>query len=239
MATGDMGGSRTEASPFGIAVFNDKLPLRFDSNYLLIDALASSVTAGDVLAEAERLERAAVLVRHLETAGRLIPGFQSHGWHVHRGLLMAYRGDGAALVDTTDVREVVESVLRPVRRHHYGTEYGATPDVIEQLLDAKLEVARVVDVHFFAALSGDVAISYADLYSDGRTAQVEDVATLEEHRRRGHASRVVSHAVQAARTLGCDLVFLVTDEEGDARRLYQRLGFEELGRYVKFMRRAS
>jgi len=239
MAKGDMGGSRTEGARFGVAVFDEHLPLRFDSNYLLIDALALSVTADDVLAEAKRLERPAVLVRHLETAAALTPGFESHGWHVHRGLLMAYRGDGAARVDTTDVREVAESVLRPARRFQYGTESAVPPDAVEQLLDAKLEVARVVDVHFFAVFSGDEVVSYADLYSDGRTAQVEDVATLEEHRRRGHASRVVLHSVQVARALGCDLIFLVADAEGDAQGLYQQLGFEPLGRYVKFIRPTS
>ena len=32
----DMSGSRTEESPYGVAVFEDELPLRFDSNYLLV-----------------------------------------------------------------------------------------------------------------------------------------------------------------------------------------------------------
>jgi hypothetical protein len=31
----DMGGARTEVSPFGLAVFDEPLPLRYDSNYLL------------------------------------------------------------------------------------------------------------------------------------------------------------------------------------------------------------
>jgi hypothetical protein len=31
----DMGGARTEVSPFGLAVFDEPLPPRYDSNYLL------------------------------------------------------------------------------------------------------------------------------------------------------------------------------------------------------------
>jgi hypothetical protein len=44
IATGDMGGARTEVSRFGLAVFDDALPLRYDSNYLLVDELPEAVS---------------------------------------------------------------------------------------------------------------------------------------------------------------------------------------------------
>jgi ribosomal protein S18 acetylase RimI-like enzyme len=235
MARGDMGGRRTETSPYGLAVFNDELPLRFDSNYLRVDELDPAVTADDLLVEASRLKRASVFVRDFETATRLVAGFEEHGWRLHRGLVMAYRGNDVALVGASDIREVAEAELRPARRRQGAEEYGAPPEVIEQLLDAKVEVGRAVNAQFFAVIAGDAVISYTDLYSDGRTAQVEDVATLKAHRRHGHASRLVAHAVRVARAAGCSLVFLVADDDGDARRLYQRLGFEDLGRYLKFI----
>jgi ribosomal protein S18 acetylase RimI-like enzyme len=234
MARGDMVGRRSKSSPYGRAVFNDELPLRFDSNYLLVDALDPAVTADDLLSEAVRLQRPSVFVRDLETATRLAAGFEDRGWRIHRGLVMAHRG-GDVATDAHDIREVSEAELRPARRCQAVEEYGAPAEVIEQLLDAKVEIGRAVKAQFFAVIAGDEVISYTDVYSDGGTAQVEDVATLTEHRRQGHAGRLVAHAVGVARASGCSLVFLVADDDGDAKRLYQRLGFEDLGRYVKFI----
>jgi ribosomal protein S18 acetylase RimI-like enzyme len=235
MARGDMGGLRSEHSRYGLAVFNDELPMRFDSNYLLVDELDPAVTADELLAEAVRLQRPSVFVRDLETATRLTAGFEGHGWRLHRGLVMAYQGGDVVPADEHDIREVAEAELRPARRRQGAEEYGAPAEVIEQLLDAKVEIGRAVTARFFAVFAGDEVISYTDLYSDGETAQVEDVATLREHRRHGHASRLVAHAVRVARAEGCSLVFLVADDDGDAKRLYQRLGFNDLGRYVKFI----
>ena len=47
VANGDMGGARSAASRYGLAVFDQELPLRYDSNYLLIDELPSAVSPDD------------------------------------------------------------------------------------------------------------------------------------------------------------------------------------------------
>jgi predicted acetyltransferase len=59
---------------------------------------------------------------------------------------------------------------------------------------------------------------------------------LGQHRGRGYASALVLHTLQEARRAGCDLVFLVADAQDWPKALYRRLGFDELGRYVKFIR---
>ncbi len=71
--------------------------------------------------------------------------------------------------------------------------------------------------------------------AEARAAQVEDVGTLPEHRGRGYASAVVLAAIAAAREHGADFVFLVADKEDWPKELYRRLGFDELGYYVKFV----
>jgi len=86
IATGDMGGARTEASRFGLAVFDERLPLRYDSNYLLVDELPETVSADDLVQEARRLDRPAVMVRDGRTGERLAPRFEASGWTIHRGL---------------------------------------------------------------------------------------------------------------------------------------------------------
>src|SRR5437762_8443544 len=73
LARGDMRGERTEPSRFGVAVFDDRLPLRYDSNYLLVDRLPATVAAGELAGEAARLERPSILVRDRQTGERLAP----------------------------------------------------------------------------------------------------------------------------------------------------------------------
>jgi ribosomal protein S18 acetylase RimI-like enzyme len=235
LATGDMGGARTEASRFGLAVFDEGLPLRYDSNYLLVDELPEAVPAVDLVEGARRLDRPAVMVRDERTGERLAPRFEAMGWTIHRGLVMAHRRRPERAADTGLVEEVDEAALRPARRRQLAGEPWTTPAVVEQLLDAKLAIARALTARFFAVRVGGQMAGYVDLYHDGRTAQIEDLATLEEHRGRGYASALVLRALQEARHSGCDLVFLVADAEDWPKLLYGRLGFVELGRYVKFM----
>jgi ribosomal protein S18 acetylase RimI-like enzyme len=236
LAAGDMGGARIEASRFGLAVFDEGLPLRYDSNYLLVDELPEAVSADDLVEEAKRLDRPAVMVRDQRTGERLAPRFEALGWTIHRGLLMAHRRQPERAADTGLVEEVDEAALRPARRRQLAGEPWATPAVVQQLLDAKLTIARALTARFFAVHVDRQVAGYVDLYHDGRTAQIEDLATLEEHRGRGYASALVLRALQEARHAGCDLVFLVADAEDWPKLLYRRLGFDELGRYVKPMR---
>jgi predicted GNAT family acetyltransferase len=68
------------------------------------------------------------------------------------------------------------------------------------------------------------------LYSDGSVAQVEDVYTVPEERNRGHARALVTKAVEVARAVGYELVFIVADADDWPRHLYRRIGFEPVGR---------
>ena len=63
VAAGDMAGERTEPSRFGLAVFDGRVPLRYDSNYLLVEELPGSVSA-------EELAELKALVRRLSRPGR-------------------------------------------------------------------------------------------------------------------------------------------------------------------------
>jgi GNAT superfamily N-acetyltransferase len=238
IATGDMGGERTEPSRFGVAVFDARVPLRYDSNYLLVEELPASVSAEELAGEAGRFDRPMIMVRHQPTGARLAPGFAALGWQLHRGLLMAHRRPPHRTAPTELVREVDEAALRPARRGQLTGYPWATPAVVDQLLDAKLLIARAVRARFFAVVVGGQVVTYTDLYDDGRTAQIEDVATLAEHRGHGYASAVVLRALQEARQSGCDLVFLAADEDDWPKALYRRVGFDDLGRYVKFIRPA-
>jgi ribosomal protein S18 acetylase RimI-like enzyme len=240
MTRADMSGSRVEPFRFGTAIFTPELPLRHDSNYLLVETLPDAVSAADLVEEAERLQGAAGLEHRLLLfcdaflGERVAPELVRLGWRRDRHVLMAQRRPPKHSLDTRIVSEVTQAALREPRERQIRSYPWGTPEVARQLLDAKQRIP--VDARFFAVVADGAVASYADLYIDGEIAQVEDVATMPEHRGRGFASAVVLRSVEEARAAGAELVFLVADAEDWPKELYRRLGFDEIGTNVKLLR---
>ena len=88
--------------------------------------------------------------------------------------------------------------------------------------------------HFAVRAEGEV-VSSTTLFSDGQTAQIEDVATMPEHRGQGYARALVLHALADARAAGHDFVFLVADARDWPKELYRRLGFEAVGEKYAYL----
>ena len=240
MTHADMAGSRREPFRFGTAVFTPERPLRYDSNYLLVEDVPADVTAQELADEAERVQGAGGLPHRLlffrdaRIAERFALEFEQAGWRHERHILMAHRRPPEREADLSIVAEVTADTIRPARERQIRSYPWGSPEVAQQLLDAKAHIP--VETRFFAVLmNGDVA-SYADRYLAGDIAQVEDVATMPEHRERGYASAVVLRAVDEAKTAGAELVFLVADAEDWPRELYRRLGFDEIGENAKLIR---
>jgi GNAT superfamily N-acetyltransferase len=138
--------------------------------------------------------------------------------------------------DSIEVEEVeLEALAEPRASELQQYEWGREPEVLRQLQHAKRLLAEVVETHFFAVLEGGRPVSWAELYLAGRTAQIEDVGTLESRRGRGYARAVVLRAADAAARAGADLTFLVADDEDWPKELYRKLGFDELGRVFEFL----
>jgi ribosomal protein S18 acetylase RimI-like enzyme len=229
---GDMHGNRRAPSSVGTAVYLDELPKRLDSNFLQVERDAD---AAEVEAEAARLDRLMIHVPDSPLGESLVPHFAERGWRVSRVTVMAQLRDPEKEADLSRVEEVAEEELRPARAAlNAGQPWGA-PEVMEQLFAGKHVIGRSMDARFFAVKVDGEVVSYTDLYQDGAEAQVEDVGTLHEHRGRGHATAVVLGAIAAARERGAEFVFLVADHEDWPKELYGRLGFDELGYYVKFV----
>ena len=231
---------------FGRALFNDTLPLVWDLNVLRVDEPAGA-TAEELAAEADRLHGDAgqshrrVAVDDERAGGALADPFRALGWRVDSFLVMGWRGTGERVAGAdTAIEEVDAGALRPLREAIIRAEPWATSEEVTRMVaDAGQLVGRVGNArHFAVRASGEVA-SAADLYSDGRTAQVENVATLPEHRGRGHASAVVLCTVEEALAAGHDFVFLVADAEDWPKELYVRLGFAPLGRTWTFLKTPS
>jgi ribosomal protein S18 acetylase RimI-like enzyme len=228
----DMAGERRVPSSVGTAVFDDAVPRRLDSNFLRVEREADPEI---VQAEAERLGRRMIHIPDSALGERLVPHFLEGGWLVRRNLLMAQLRQPEREADLSLVSEVGEPELRAARHEVVTGQPWAAPEVMAQLFAAKQLIGKRVRARYLAVVLDGNVVSYADLYQDGADAQIEDVGTLQEHRKRGYASAVVLAAVAAARGDGAEFVFLVADLEDWPKELYRRLGFDELGYFVKFI----
>jgi ribosomal protein S18 acetylase RimI-like enzyme len=242
LALADHGGTHQESFAYGTALFDERLPRRWDSNYLLVERLPENVGAAALAAEAERLQgRAGLLHRKLEVrderAGRrLEPEFHNLGWTVNRHVLMALHRDPDRPAGEVGVEEVDADALRePRARQLRGYEWGEDDEVLAQLHEAKALFAQRVETRFFAVAEAGRIVSWSDLYLAGDTAQIEDVGTLESHRGRGYARALILHAAAEAHRAGAKLVFLVADDQDWPKELYRRLGFDELGLVYEFL----
>ena len=241
---GDMGGARTEPFRFGTAVFNDELPRRFDSNYLLVEQLPAA--AAELVADADRIlggaglphRKLAVLDERIGT--RVEPELRALGWETQRLLLMVHRRAPDRPVDTSLVRELDEAALRPLRARALSAyPWAQDPEVVRQLVAAKRFVASAVEARFFGVCANGEIVGATDLYAGDGAAQIEDLVTLPQHRGRGFASALVVKALEEARFAGNDLVFLLADADDWPKVLYERLGFEPLARTYSFLKRPT
>lgn len=234
--------AREESSPYGVALLDPELPAVWSRNYLLANVELDHASAADFAAEADRILRE-IGARHrkvevfdADAGDRLEPGFRELGWNAECDVLMVARRDPDRLVDTSVVDEVTVDELVPAWTEGWRTDPDVLGEnVIGQLVESKRRLGAVVETRFFAVrVDGEVA-SYCELYSDGSTAQIENVLTLERFRKRGLARATVSRALEDARSGDHSLVFLIADRDDWPKDLYAKLGFEEVGHVWEFV----
>jgi ribosomal protein S18 acetylase RimI-like enzyme len=233
----EMAGTKTVPSPIGWGVITPELPLRHDSNYLFVE---QPVDAREAMAEADRVlgaegyDHRVIVTFDDEIGGSLRPQLQALGWRTMRHVFMVQNREPEKGADLSVVTEVDEASLRAGRTREILAQPWGTPTVAEQILDAKLLIGDRAETRFFGVEADGGIVAWTDLYVAQGVAQIEDVATVREHRERGYATAAVLRAIEAGRRLGADLVFLVADDEDWPKVLYGRLGFDAVGRLYKF-----
>jgi ribosomal protein S18 acetylase RimI-like enzyme len=227
---------------YGPVVVDTRMPLVHDLNFLRAES-PGGASAAELAAEAERVQGAApgvihrrVNVRGDDERARLEPQFVELGWQPQRFVLMARRRD-ADRPPAARIREVDEPSLRPlwaeaIRRLPHGKDER----LVTQILEHRRLFVEAIPTRLFAAEVDDRLVAHAELYSEGGVGQVENVLTLPEYRGRGLARALVLRGVAQSQADGNRLTFLVTDADDWPQRLYERLGFETIGRYARFLR---
>jgi ribosomal protein S18 acetylase RimI-like enzyme len=225
---------------WGRALVNRRLELVHDLNYLIVDRL-DGAEVGALAAEANRIQGAAgiahrrINVDDQVAADRLAPAFAAAGYKAERFVVMAYHRSPGQQVDTSRVREVDWAQLRPARELELRQQPWATaPGLVSQILAKHQLTASRISTRYFGVIVDGGVVSSCELRTEGDTAQIETVETLEAYRRRGLSRAVVSSALEAARAY--DFVFLVADANDWPQEFYRRLGFEQVGIESRFLR---
>jgi predicted GNAT family acetyltransferase len=170
-------------------------------------------------------------------AEELQSGFRELDWEADHFLFMVYRGGGEP-AETGHVEEVAPERLHRLREEIVREwQTDADPATVEEIIAADTLMWKAANSRIFGIVEDGEVVSSAQLYSAGRSAQVEEVATLPSHRGRGHAKAVVTKAVEEALAGDHDFLFLVADGDAWPKALYTRLGFEEVGSRFAFQRR--
>ena len=235
---------RLEPTPYGPVLVHTRLNRVHDLNFLRALEVGDA-SAEELAAEAERVQGAAgighrrVNVRGEEQRKRLEPQFVRLGWEPQRFVLMVQRR-GPDRPAEHEVREVDEPTLRPLWAEAIRNEPHVKDErLVEQILEHRRDVGKAIPTRLFAAEADGRLVAHAELYSEDGVGQVESVVTLPDYRGRGLARSLVLRAVAESHAAGNDLTFLVADADDWPQRLYEKLGFETVGRYARFFMRLS
>jgi ribosomal protein S18 acetylase RimI-like enzyme len=225
---------------WGTALFRLDIPRVHDQNLLRLEREFQSVSARDLAAEADRLQRPAGLSHRKvvvpdEAAGeRLSAEFAELTWRRARHVVMAHRGS-APDPPAHPVVDVQSPQLKRARTLAFEQDLGsgASAQVAASLDLIASVVARARG--FAVEVDGEL-VSWCVLYEENGIGQVDDVVTASPHRQRGYARAVVSAATRASLESGNEITFLVADDEDWPKELYAKLGYEPIGRRYEFTR---
>src|SRR5262245_42643629 len=223
---------------FGPALFNDTHSTVWNLNVLRVE-LPGDASAEEIADEADRVQAGLTHRRVILPVGaqELEHGFRQLGWEADHFLFMVYRGNGEE-VDTSRVEDIEPATLHGLREAIIREwQPDEDDETVAQVIAADHLMWQAADGRIFGIVEEGEVVSSAQLYSDGRTAQVEEVATLPSHRGRGYAKQVVTKAVAEALAADHQFIFLVADGDAWPMAHYRRLGFEEVGSRFAFQTR--
>ncbi|MDA0183339.1 GNAT family N-acetyltransferase [Solirubrobacter phytolaccae] len=199
------------------------VPNYWDINVVRVEE--AGVPAETMLAAADRYladcEHRKLYVEDEATGEATRPFFDAAGWLTERYTMMRRVGPPSPVAH--DVREVPLDATRPLRLEWYGEHGDAAFMAAQEPVWARRGMrAFMVGADGFVTLApGPGAI------------EIEGLFVTPDARGDGVGASLVGAALAAG---GEDVAWIVTDDEGQARPLYERLGFVTAWRYYNFVR---
>jgi ribosomal protein S18 acetylase RimI-like enzyme len=223
---------------YGTALYNDSLRRVYDANFVRFERGFEQLSGAVVEAAADELQASLghrkVLIPDEAGGERVGEELKGRGWRVFSLVTMAYRGPrdrppvtGAEQIDPRAARGAREQALVDGTRD---------PDARRQIVEFTELMASAAPTRVFAAWDGGAIGSFCALFQEDGIGQIDEVTTIERHRRRGLGGAVVESALQASIADGDELTFVVADERDWPKDWYGRLGFEPVGRRYELLR---
>jgi len=235
----------TRVQPFdaGVAYFDDAYPDRYVANLLVVDRDDVNVSSDHLVARADEILGGAGLSHRLvkilhDRGEHLAPGFRAHGYDVERVVAMLLRRPPDRPASLT-AEECSFDELRPLTEEIYRRDLPPEPELARRFVEQHATWDRILGTRRFAVRIDGALAGQCELFLIGTDAQVEFVDTLEEFRGLGVARAVVLAAVEAARAAGAERVFIAADDDDWPKSLYERVGFDRIGRVWEFQRRPA
>jgi GNAT superfamily N-acetyltransferase len=226
-----------EATEHGTMVRCTSLPTFWNYNSLRVEGPDRGVSSHALVHAADVLQgdlaHRQVEVEDEAAGARLRPSFEALGWAAERLAWLLLDGP---LPPGPELEEVPFAQTRPLR-----LEWGAmfpwatSAEAAERFADHEDTVAALRGSR--ALIARDEAgtpVGFASFGARRDEAEIEQVYVTESCRGRGIGGALVT---AAARLAGGDSTWIIADDEGDSKRLYERLGFRPVWLQHVFTRR--
>lgn len=231
---------RVEPTEWGAVVSDARFPIIREPNYARVED-AEPVGLAEIedrLVPAMRRTgspAAHVVVFHPEEQTDVIAEASTRGERIAWDLVMQIRSASGSGPD--HVREVANPGEDFWQIHRAS---AALFDIEgEETLDQLQAMERTVMVpggrRWFVAQEDGAPVALGALMVLGGTGFVDHVVTFPHARRRGHGAALTRRLVFEASQAGAERTTLLADPEGDAVRIYERIGFERVGHLASWV----
>ena len=223
-----------EPHEYGTSVQCTFMPTFWFFNSLRVEGPDTGVSADALVHAADVLQGhlAHRLVEVDDEAAGAAPAPRVRGARVGRG------GAGLAAASTgcrttrSSMDEVPFPETRALRLEWAGqSPWGVGIETAQRFSEHEDRTAQLRGSRALLAPGGAGFVSFR---REGDTAEIEQVYVTESERGRGTGGALVTAAIHAA---GASETYIVADDDGDSKRLYERLGFTQVWLQHVFTRR--
>ena len=130
------------------------------------------------------------------------------------------------------VEHVPHEAVDDLRVAWHGEDFPGNP-LGDHLAEAR-EVALLRESEVLAVLDEGRPVAYAQLASQGRSTEIEQVYVHADHRGNGLGTALTRAAISAAGDV--EDLWIVADDEGRPKQLYARLGFRPAWTAIQALR---
>jgi ribosomal protein S18 acetylase RimI-like enzyme len=231
---------RVEPAWWGAVVSDARFPAIQEPNYARVETrepVRLAEVEEDLLPAMRRSgsTRRHVVVFHPEDQADLVTEASSRGDRLSWDVVM----ERPSMPVTTDDR--VEEVIAfdPGFWEAHAESIGLfdidDPDTADQLQALEREVLIPAGRRWFAVRDRGRPVAFAALLVLEGCGFLDHVATFPAHRRRGHAEALTRRALAEASASGAGRTYLLAEPDGNAERVYTRLGFERVTTLVSWL----